>query len=77
MLNLECSLFGVKTWTLQKVYQKYLESFEMRCCRKMEKISWTDHVKNEVLQRDKEYPTKNKKEGRLTGMVTSCVGTAF
>jgi len=24
--------------------QKYLESFEMWCWRRMEKISWTDHV---------------------------------
>jgi len=27
--------------------QKYLESFEMWCWRRMEKISWTDHVRNE------------------------------
>ena len=26
----------------------------MWCCRKMEKISWTDRVRNEVLQRVKE-----------------------
>ena len=25
---------------------KYLESFEMWCWRRMEKISWTDHVRN-------------------------------
>ena len=35
--------------------QKHLESFEMWCCRRMEKISWTDHVRNEeVLLRVKE-----------------------
>jgi len=33
------ALYGVETWTLQKVDQKYLESFEMWCCRRMEKIS--------------------------------------
>ena len=27
----------------------YLESFEMWCWRRMEKISWTDHVKNEEV----------------------------
>ena len=27
--------------------QKHLESFEMWCWRRMEKISWTDHVRNE------------------------------
>jgi hypothetical protein len=35
--------------------QKYLESFEMWCWRRMEKISWTDRVRNEeVLQTVKE-----------------------
>ena len=29
------------------VDQKHLESFEMWCWRRMEKISWTDHVRNE------------------------------
>jgi len=32
--------------------QKCLESFELWCWRRMEKISWTDHVRNEeVLHR--------------------------
>jgi hypothetical protein len=37
------------------VDQKHLGSFEMWCWRRMEKISWTDHVRNEgVLLRVKE-----------------------
>jgi hypothetical protein len=48
------ALYGAETWTLHKVDQKYLENFEMWCQRKMEKISWTDHVRNKVLQRVKE-----------------------
>ena len=37
------------------VDQKHLESFEMWCWKRMEKISWTDHVRNEdVLLRVKE-----------------------
>jgi hypothetical protein len=37
------------------VDQKYLESFEMLCWRRMEKISWADRVRNEeVLLRVKE-----------------------
>jgi hypothetical protein len=43
------ALYGDETWTLWKVEQKYLESFEMWCWRRMEKISWTDHVRNEEL----------------------------
>ena len=49
------ALYGAETWTLRAVDQKHLESFEMWCCRRMEKISWTDHVRNEeVLLRVKE-----------------------
>jgi hypothetical protein len=48
-------LCGAETWALRKVDQKYLESFEMWCWRRMEKISWTDGVRNEeVLHRVKE-----------------------
>jgi hypothetical protein len=35
--------------------EKYLESFEKCCWRKMEKICWSDHLKyKDVLQRVKE-----------------------
>jgi len=41
--------------TLWAVDQKHLESSEMWCWRRMEKISYTDHVRNEeVLLRVKE-----------------------
>jgi len=47
----------------------HLESPEMWCCKTMEKISWSDHVRNEEeLRRINEdrYPAKNKKkEGQL------------
>ena len=49
------ALYGAETWTLCTVDQKHLESFEMWCWRRMEKISWTDHVRNEeVLLKVKE-----------------------
>jgi hypothetical protein len=31
------------------LYEKHLKSFEMLCWRRMEKISWTDHVRNEEV----------------------------
>jgi hypothetical protein len=61
------TLYGPETWTLRKV-DKYLESFEMWCWRRMEKISWTDLVRNEeVLLRVKEerniiHTIKRRKE---------------
>jgi len=47
-------LCGAESWTLGKVDQKYLGSFEMWCWRRMEKIVWTDYVRNKVLYRVKE-----------------------
>jgi len=48
------ALYGAETWMLRAVDQKHLESSEM-CWRRTEKISWTDHVRNEeVLLRVKE-----------------------
>jgi len=51
----------------------------MCCWRRME-ISWTCHVKNEVYymeSRRKGISHMQYKEGRLTGLVTSCIETAF
>jgi hypothetical protein len=41
------ALYDAETWTLRAMDQKHPECFEMCCLRRMEKISWTDHVKNE------------------------------
>jgi hypothetical protein len=43
------ALYGAETWTLQKVDQKYLESFGMWFWKKMEIINWIDHVRNEAV----------------------------
>jgi hypothetical protein len=61
-------VYSGETCTALKVDQKYPGSFEMWCWRRMEKISWTDRVRNEeVLLRDKEersiLNTVKKKEG--------------
>jgi hypothetical protein len=43
------ALYGAETWTLRAVDKKHLECFEMWCWRRIEKISWTDHVRNEEV----------------------------
>ena len=43
------ALYSAETWMLRAADQKYLESFEMWCWRRMEKISWTNHVRNEEV----------------------------
>jgi hypothetical protein len=49
------ALYGAEISTLRTVDQKHLETFEMWCWRRMEKISLTDHVRKEnVLLRVKE-----------------------
>jgi hypothetical protein len=58
---------GAETWTLQKVDQRYMESMEMWCWRRMEKISCTNRVSNhEELNEVKEernilHTTKRRK----------------
>jgi hypothetical protein len=48
------TLYGAENRTLRKTDQKYVESFEMWCCRRMKKTIWTDYVRNEVLHGVKE-----------------------
>ena len=49
------TLYGSETWTLRKEDTRRLEAFEMWIWRRMERISWTEHVSNEeVLQRVEE-----------------------
>jgi len=43
------ALYGAENWTLRAADQKYLGSFEMWCWRRIEKISWTDHVRSEEV----------------------------
>ena len=79
MLSLGVALCGAETWTLRKADQKYLESSEIWCWRRMEKISWTDREKNEeMLQRVEERNViQTMKRRKVNCMVTSCVGTDF
>jgi hypothetical protein len=43
------ALCGVGTGTVWAVDRKQLESYVMWCWRRMEKISWTDPVRNEEV----------------------------
>jgi hypothetical protein len=76
---LKCYIWSIvfycaETRTLRKVDQKYLESFDVWCWRKMEKISWTDCVRNEeVLHRVKEdrniLQTIKRRKANWTGHI--------
>ena len=64
-------LYSAETLTLRKVYQKYLESFEMWCWRR---TSWTDRVrKEEIINRVHEewntsiLHTINRKKAHWSG----------
>ena len=74
------ALYGAESWTLWAVDHKHLNGFEMWCWRRIEKISWTDHVRNEdVLLESRSRGISYMKyvNGRRTGLVTFCVETAF
>jgi hypothetical protein len=53
-MDLEHSLNGDENWTVRKVDQKYLESFEKLWWSRMEKIVWPDRVGIEGLPAVKE-----------------------
>jgi hypothetical protein len=44
------ALYGAETWTIRAVDQKHLRSFQMWYWRRMEKICWTDHVRNDETE---------------------------
>ena len=43
------ALYGAETWTLRRNEQKTLEAFEMWIWRRMERVKWTDKIKNAVV----------------------------
>jgi len=46
------ALYGAETWTLRRNEEKRLEAFEMWVWRRMERVKWTDKVRNvDVLER--------------------------
>jgi hypothetical protein len=74
------ALYGTETWTLRAVDQIYLESFEMWCWRRMEKICWIDYVRNEEVLLESmsiEISYMIYENGRLTGLVISYTESAF
>ena len=44
------ALYGAETWTLRRNEQKRLEEFEMWIWRRMERVKWTDKIKNTLEQ---------------------------
>jgi len=74
------AFYGAETWTLRAADRKHLESCEMWCWRRMEKISWTYHVRNgEVLFRVNEQRNilHEIRKRKANWIVASYVETAF
>ena len=72
-------LYGSEAWTLKKDDIRRLESFEMWVWKRMEKISWTERVRNEeVLRRVGEERTLIntiwRRKARWTGHVIRSEG---
>ena len=47
------ALYGLETWTVRKLEQKYLESFEMWCWRRMEKIKSPEQIVERLEEKRK------------------------
>jgi hypothetical protein len=80
VLHLERRLVCAEIGILRTVDQKYLGSSEMWCWRMMEKISWTDRVRNEeMLHKVKEERNilHRVERGKINELVIFCVETAF
>ena len=43
------ALYGVETWTLRRNDQIRLEGFEIWKWRRIERVKWTDKIKNAVV----------------------------
>jgi len=48
------AFYGAENWTPRRVDHKYIEHFDMWYCSRVEKISWNDREKNEILRMVKE-----------------------
>jgi hypothetical protein len=48
-MDLERSFYSAEHWTLREIDQDCRDRYAMRCWRRMEKISWTDRVRNEEV----------------------------
>jgi len=55
------ALYGSETWTMQKSDIKRIEAFEMWIWRRMLKISWTEHIRNDKVMKQ----LKKKREKKL------------
>ncbi|KAJ4438600.1 hypothetical protein ANN_14547 [Periplaneta americana] len=43
------ALYGAETWTLRRSEEKRIEAFEMLIWRRMERVKWTERVRNEAV----------------------------
>jgi hypothetical protein len=80
MLQWSIALYDAETQTLGKVDQKYPRSFDIWCWRRIEKISWTDLVRNDEVLHSIQKEGISYVQGierMLTVLITPCVETLF
>ncbi|KAJ4436630.1 hypothetical protein ANN_16761 [Periplaneta americana] len=71
--SLKATLYGAETWTLRRSKEKRLEPFEMWIWRRMERVKWTDRIRNEaVLERVDEERMVLKLISKDKGLCTVC-----
>ncbi|KAJ4451395.1 hypothetical protein ANN_02857 [Periplaneta americana] len=54
------ALYGAETWTLRRSEEKGIEAFEMWIWRRMERVKWTDRIRNEAVTERTKYSLGDK-----------------
>jgi hypothetical protein len=76
------ALYSAETWIFKKIEQTQLGCYKVWCWKRM-KISWANQVENEeALHRVREKRNiiqsyRQLIKGRLTKLVTSCIGSTL
>ena len=46
--------YGCETWTMTNAVSKLIDSFEMKCYRRILRVTWTEHQTNESIRNELE-----------------------
>ena len=69
-------LYACESWTLKAELQRRLRAMEMRCYRKISRISYKDHITNEKVRVKIQHaigPRPDHRKETQTGVVWTCL----
>ena len=60
ILVLSTLLYGAECWSLRDRDEKRLDAFDMRCQRKILKVKWSQHIRNDDIRQKTRQPQLTK-----------------